>query len=121
LGLLSIVGSNGDGSGGGGGPGNLPIGTYSSNDHKIALRSDGTFTLVNYSNTNDGRNFTISGNYTSTLDGTNDGNTYGKLEFTVTSLELGERCVSGSTGLGFQEKTTTMMATMNSLRVTHDL
>jgi len=88
LGLLSIVGSNGNGNGGDAGPSSLPIGTYSSNDHNIALQSDETFTLCNYANANDERNFTIGGTYTYTLDGTTDGNTYGKLTFTVTSLEL---------------------------------
>jgi hypothetical protein len=68
---------------------NLPEGSYSSNDHYINLGSDGSFLLVNTSNVNNNRNFTLSGTYTSTrelIDQDND--SYGMITFTVTSMEL---------------------------------
>jgi hypothetical protein len=67
----------------------LPVGTYTSNEHSIVLRSDGTFTLENHANDNDNRNFVIEGNYTYTkdvVDLVND--TYGKITFNVSYLEL---------------------------------
>jgi hypothetical protein len=68
---------------------NLPEGSFISNDHSILLGEDGKFTLRNIGNVNDSRNFSIEGTYTSTRDLIDEDNdSYGKITFTVGSLEL---------------------------------
>jgi len=67
----------------------LPEGTFSSNDQRIVLGEDGKFILENYANVNDGRNFKIEGNYTSTQDLIDEDNdSYGKIAFTVEKVSL---------------------------------
>ena len=68
---------------------NLPEGTYISNDHRIILESDGSFILENIGNTNDGRDFVISGSYSSSRDKIDEDNdSYGTITFTVGQLSL---------------------------------
>ncbi len=67
----------------------LPVGTYQSNDQAISLNSNGKFTLINYANINDNRNFEIKGDFTYTRDLINkDNDSYGKITFTVSELFL---------------------------------
>ncbi|WP_345975652.1 hypothetical protein [Sulfurimonas sp. HSL3-7] len=72
-----------------GGGSSLPIGVYESSENYIELDSDGHFTLINFPNTIDGRNFTVSGTFTYTKapDKMYD-NIYGQIEFTVESIIL---------------------------------
>ena len=67
----------------------LPTGTFQSNDQAIRLNSNGKFTLINYANINDNRNFEIKGDFTYTRDLINkDNDSYGKITFTVSELFL---------------------------------
>jgi hypothetical protein len=68
---------------------NLPEGTYSSGDHQMVLDPDGSFILENFSNVNDGRNFSIEGTYASSRDQIDqDNDSYGTITFDVLNLFL---------------------------------
>ena len=79
----------------------LPEGTFISNDHRIVLDSDGSFILENIGNTNDGRDFTLEGSYTSSRDKIDEDNdSYGTITFTVSKLTMNG---SGVTSLYLDE------------------
>ena len=73
------------------GHGNLPIGSYSSPEHYIAFRSDGTFTLENFANVNDNRNFAFEGTYSYTRDVIDpNNNSYGKVTMVAKKFYLND-------------------------------